>query len=395
MIRSAPGPRPDPRRRGFTLVEILVVIIIVAILVGLLLPVIAGAVRTAKNAAVSSEINLLAQALESFKARYGQYPPSRVWLSESGYYNLGNNTPIAANDITYGQLAQRTLSSFRKMFPKVLLSTSGVVWGSGSTAWYDFNGNGVFDTSPYMLQGHECLVFFLGGIPLSDPTSSTFGLTGFGKDPSNPFTNSIVGNVMYNTNRQPSFFEFNAGRLFLDPTNLSMNGVSPGIPGYYDSLGNTTPAVGATALNFYVYFNAYGNGLYDPNDVNFTFEADAYLATPIGLKMFDSYLPQINPPQYTISPAPNPYTTTLTVTTTGTITYQKPQTYQILSAGVDGLYGVGGQFLSSTTPGSGSATNPLPFDGNDTYAGSSVTADPLIRNRERDNLTNFKTSTLD
>ncbi len=407
MIRSAHGPRPDPRRRGFTLVEILVVIIIVAILVGLLLPVIAGAVRTAKNAAVSSEINLLAQALESFKARYGQYPPSRVLLVESGNYTfyMTNNNPIQQGDITYAQLAQRTISAFRKMFPKVVLSTSGNVPTIGATNWYDFNGNGAFDsTSGYILQGHECLVFFLGGIPLSDPTSSTFGLTGFGTDPTNPFTNNIASDPRYNgaqnpmcsTSRQPSFFEFNAGRLFLDPYNTSMGGASPGIPAYYDSLGNTTPAVGATALNFYAYFNAYGNGLYDPNDVNFTFETDAYLATPIGLKMFDSYTPQSNPPsQYTISPAPNPYTTTLTVTTTGTITYQKPQTFQILSAGVDGLYGVGGQFLSSTTPGSGSTTNPLPFDANDTYAGSSVTQDLSIRNRERDNLTNFKTSTLD
>ena len=45
------------------------------------------------------------------------------------------------------------------------------------------------------------LVFFLGGIPLQNPltlpagVTPTFGMTGFGKDPVNPFTNSVVGPV--------------------------------------------------------------------------------------------------------------------------------------------------------------------------------------------------------
>src|SRR5262249_52277452 len=73
-------------RGGFTLVELLIVIIVLAILVGLLLPVIAGALRTARNAAVQSEINNLAQALASFKSTFGDYPPSRILLCENGNY---------------------------------------------------------------------------------------------------------------------------------------------------------------------------------------------------------------------------------------------------------------------------------------------------------------------
>src|SRR5262249_30898938 len=158
-----------------------------------------------------------------------------------------------------GQLAQRSLVALRKFFPKVVFSTTGVppqIANSNGSYWYDFNGNGVMD-GPYILQGHECLVFFLGGIPLSDnpanPTS--FGMTGFGKARSNPFSNSLNnGNGMYTPNRQPPLFEFNAGRLFLDPDNQSnvnppqflIAGVPPGpfIPGYYDSLGNAPPGVG-------------------------------------------------------------------------------------------------------------------------------------------------------
>src|SRR5262249_61205136 len=65
------GQRTTDKRRGFTLVELLIVVVVLAVLVALLLPAINGALRTARNAAVSAEINQLAQALEQFKSKYG------------------------------------------------------------------------------------------------------------------------------------------------------------------------------------------------------------------------------------------------------------------------------------------------------------------------------------
>jgi type II secretory pathway pseudopilin PulG len=395
------------------MVELLMVIIIIGILIALLLPAINAAVRTARQAAVQAEISQLAAALESFKARYGDYPPSRVYLNEAGnYLAVSGNAAIpgaAPNDITLGQLAQRSLVALRKFFPKVLFSTQGPVpLYNVNTYWYDFNGNGVPEPNGYILQGHECLVFFLGGVPQGDNPSNplTFGMTGFGNDPTNPFSNNIASdsrfngqpNPMYRNNRQPPLFEFNPGRLYLDPNNLTNNGGTPGIPGYYDSLGNAAPVAGGTTVNFYAYFSAYGNGPYDPNDVNFGgpayAEADTSGNSPIWLQFHYGTADTFS------SPAPNPYSTTLTAptatsTSTGTVTFQKAQTYQILSPGLDGLYGVGGQYLS-TAPMTSSAGTLLPFDTTNTLAGSppAVETDTTIRQRERDNLTNFKSGTL-
>src|SRR4051794_7873135 len=80
------------RRFGFTLIELLVVIAIIALLVGFLIPAIQGAVRTARNAAVAAEISQLATALADFKSKFGDYPPSRIIASESGFYDTTSAT---------------------------------------------------------------------------------------------------------------------------------------------------------------------------------------------------------------------------------------------------------------------------------------------------------------
>ena len=415
------GRRTTDQTRGFTLVELLVVIVVLAILVALLLPAINGAIRTSRNAAVQAEINQLATALEQFKSTYGTYPPSRVYLHESGDYSIVNGagsgslplftstssyydptSPGASNDISVAQLASRTLAAFRRIWPRVQLSTSGVVWAANSKVWYDFNGNGVHETTPYVLHGHECLTFFLGGVPLHDLETNTFAMTGFGKDPTNPFTNMRNnGNLMYNANRQPPIYEFIGSRLYLDPSSplnepVKANGVPiPGIPAYLDSLNNTPPAEAISGLgpvNFFVYFSAYGNGNYDPNDVNIT-ELDQN-TTPVGLQYEVGYpvYGSTSTPVIIASPGPNPYTSSLTVQSTkasgtGTVTYQKPQTYQLISSGADGLYGVGGQYLQQSQS---SSSQQVPFDQTNIVN----TTDGSVRQREYDNLTNFKQGTL-
>ncbi len=389
-IRRRPGEGRGPR--GFTLVELLLVILILAVLIALLLPALNGSLKTARNAAVGAEINQLAQALASFKARYGDYPPSRIYLSEDG--NLQPNVknlygPVNGNagDITYAQLGQRSIAAMRKFFPRVTFNL-----GTATGNWYDFNGdgaglpvNGV--TQQYILQGHECLVFFLGGVPLL--TTSGFGMTGFGKDPTNPFTNNITGNLGYSANRQAPFFEFIANRLVLDPAGTS------GIPGYLDSLGNAPPQAipnppppSSTPINFYAYFSAYGNGGYDPNDVNFVSEDYNTISLTYPELAYNVNFP-VTGATYALSPAPNPYTSTFTVTGQGTVavTFLNPQSFQIISSGIDGTYGVGGQY-------SPDSSEALPYDTtNNPYLHNTVGNG--IRISERDNVTNFHNGKLE
>jgi general secretion pathway protein G len=364
--------RPSPRRDGgFTLVELLIVIVIVGILVALLIPAIAGAVKNAQNARVTADINNMAAALEAFKTKYGDYPPSRVVLSESGAYPTSDTTLLSAYgnfaqgggatgglpaytfgspDLTIGALAQRSVQYLRKFWPKAA--------PPNATSWHDFNGNGALDPGLIYLEGDECLVFFLGGIP--SPTSTGFGMSGFDRNPVHPFTTSLLtaGANMSSENRAAPFFEFQGGRL-IDFDN-------DGIPSYIDTLNS-----GPTARPF-AYFSAYGNTRYDPNDMNWPEDDPSSL---VGRSFNVSGLSAI-----TASAAPNPYTSAAPGMAAARDRFLNGTSFQIISAGADGLYGVGGTYNT------GSNGDTLPLDG--------LTPSD-IRTREQDNLTNFSASKLD
>ena len=369
-----------PRRGGFTMIELLVVIVILALLVGLLLPAINAAVKNARNATVSAEINQFSQAMADFKSRYGDYPPSRIYLAENGNYSLATGTTATftyatgTSDISDQDLARRSLRYLRKFFPRVVLSTTGAVTGTTVGSFYDFDGNGVLATNAYVLQGHECLVFFLGGLPAKslDPSGKLmFSMTGFSRNPVNPFT--TIG-----TNRQPPLFEFNNSRLVDDPKQYSTAANSnPIFPAYYDPLGTNS---------YYAYFSAYGNGSYDPNDVNFPNEADDQGTSPITLQFSVAFpIGGSTTNNTATSASPNPYTASVPVTsvTVPSVAYQNAQSFQIISAGVDGNYGIGGIY-------SPTANQVLPPE--TSYTNST---DIAVRTRESDNITNFHSGKLD
>lgn len=78
-------PRPveamnRTRKRGFTLIEILVVIVVIAILATLVAPNVFQHVSTAKSSTAKSQIEMISTALDAYRLDNGQYPSTQQGL---------------------------------------------------------------------------------------------------------------------------------------------------------------------------------------------------------------------------------------------------------------------------------------------------------------------------
>jgi general secretion pathway protein G len=70
------------RKRGFTLVELLLVLVILATLAAIVIPKFAGRGEQAKKAAAQTDIRNLSLALDAFEVDNGTYPKGSDGLSE-------------------------------------------------------------------------------------------------------------------------------------------------------------------------------------------------------------------------------------------------------------------------------------------------------------------------
>jgi prepilin-type N-terminal cleavage/methylation domain-containing protein len=136
------------------------------------------------------------------------------------------------------------------------------------------------------LEGDQCLVFFLGGPPNVGGQAAS-GLLGFSTNPLNP--------VDKTTNRK-KYFEFEVGRLF-------NRGASP-FASYHDVYGKQP----------FIYFSSNSNR-----------RANSYDTTvnSLGVKPYQ-------------------------MQTTPTIKFYMPESFQLISAGADGQFGLGGPWTEAT-----------------------------------------------
>jgi prepilin-type N-terminal cleavage/methylation domain-containing protein len=244
--------RHNLARAGFTLIELLVVIAIITVLLSLLLAGIFKLLAIPDREQNRHDISKLQDAASEFHKTYKMYPPSRILLS---------NDPAQYVSHADGPASKIILN---KIWPKLDL-----------TKPIDWSNNNPTTTYAEVLEGHQCLVFFLGGAPATGGQPGTFG---FSDSPSNPIPSTM----------QTPFYRFKAERL-----------------------------VKIGASNFFSYLDAYGQ------------QPIAYFST--GIKGDNQYqdgdCTGLNvKPYYS---ATSPFTK-----------YYNPKTFQIISAGEDGQFGL-------------------------------------------------------
>jgi prepilin-type N-terminal cleavage/methylation domain-containing protein len=102
---TTPLPRrrlaPAKRRRGLTLMELLVVAAVIAILAAIAYPFLQDALTRSKMAVCKNNQRVLASALEAYRADFNSWPPSRPIIPEDLFGILANyqlsvlTTPVA------------------------------------------------------------------------------------------------------------------------------------------------------------------------------------------------------------------------------------------------------------------------------------------------------------
>jgi prepilin-type N-terminal cleavage/methylation domain-containing protein len=320
-VMKTPQTRPGTRR-GFTLIELLIVIAIIGVILSLIAAAVVQAQRTGRRTQNRVDIGQIEVALDQFKQRFGAYPPSRIKLCESLlWYDLTTN----AQGQPINQLDTDSVQFINKMFPNI----DQTIWASG----IDWNGNGKLDAAPpqpgmdapgaITLEGDQCLTFFLGGIPSSGVPLACLG---FSADPRNP-TNTTADRI-------GPFFEFPSNRLVVNQFRVSQNPANIYFS-YVDAYSSTDGAGTLLSGAPYAYFSSYKTAN-NYNRYQF-FNQPGY---PILLSFTSSdcsSLQCIPPGGLNGPPAILPYIET--VTTLGK-KYWKPNSFQIISAGQDGVFGV-------------------------------------------------------
>jgi len=219
-------------RRGFTVIELLVVIAIIAVLLSLLMAGVMAVLQARDRTANQYDVNKLAQSMDVANQKYAgrKTMPGKLVLcnnintyrnppaSLSANYSNGTVT-VSQAEINYSR------DALRAMFGSRFITNA-------TTVYWDGTGNA---NSVWVLEGHQCLVFYLGGV--AQKTSTGTKMLGFRDNALDPVGGSgdPIG----------PFYNFESNRL-------TFVGNSP-FPSYLDRYGTPFAYFGGTgSSNTYV-----------------------------------------------------------------------------------------------------------------------------------------------
>lgn len=287
-----------PNRAAFTLIELMAVIAIIAVLIALLLPAVYKALGFGAQAVARHELSQLESGIQSFSSKFGvDYIPSKIKLCK--YYSTYN---LAT------QLDKDSVIFLLKCWPKMYKSDGTGNWSVSGINWHP-NWTTITDTTTTSaaqatLEGHQCLVYFLGGVPIVGTPNA---VTGFSTNPANPAdTTSTIA-------RTQPFFEFQNKRLGTVGTSIFLS--------YADPIGSPAQP--------YAYFSSFGNS-----------------------NGYNRYGSSDNPSL--ISPDSGVAIVPYSLSGTSPTQYLKPDRFQIICAGADGAFGGGGAW---SVTGAGTSTS--------------------------------------
>jgi prepilin-type N-terminal cleavage/methylation domain-containing protein len=315
MIDRKRKPRIGCTRTGFTTVELMVVIAIIAVLLAMLMAGIMKVMARQAQSTTQQDLVELAQALENFKTRFHMYPPSSLTGGTGG-----NVTTVMA-----------------KLFPE-LSAQVGTTPSNYASVLSSRVDNALsplgLNSSNVNLKGDQCLVLFLGGYHQMSgsvaPGVAVISPQGFSEDPQNPFAPPAAGAT---GNRIGPYFKFNASRLCVRNPGSDPNSMLASYgDGFYASVFQ-----GAARYNTcYAYFSTSG---YLPggtrNGVGFYTDTDCNSLTD-ALGGFPKPFINLNSLKQ------------LAGNSVG-YEYVNPQSYQIISAGADTLFGTAYKYPASNS----------------------------------------------
>jgi hypothetical protein len=222
--------------------------------------------------------------VNNFKKQYGCYPPSRIRLRA----NWSDYNPADPLDVESQQYIVR-------------------IWERlGPFTNYKWNGVSPPPSGGAILEGDQCLVFFLGG------PGGTQGFSTNPQDPCGKYKDS-KGNWI----PQLTFYEFKTARLRPDPINAARSPAGHVPTGFPSYLSNWADLNEASPRGYYAYFSS-GRSKNGYNS-NGTISHEIAALDNVG-PYYDTYVQ-------------DPVTRNYTITN-----YLNPSTFQIISPGQDGFF---------------------------------------------------------